>query len=180
MWAGWRIRLSQTHKTVTTSGSGDRGQFGLIHEMGHYAFGLKDEYQDKTGNSVADAYCIDQNGKISSIMDGGTTITNKNERHEFCWSGNHRTGHTEQDQKRTIGTTDYEDTDCWTWIQAFVDHHYSTTLTLPTTDPTGVADSEMPPCLSTMTVVYEAHFVSTARVACLRQYLWPNRAPRIS
>lgn len=132
---GLRIRLSQTHKTVTTSGSGNRGQFGLIHEMGHYAFGLKDEYQDKNGNTVADAYCIDQNGTVASIMDGGTTVPNNNERHEFCWSGNHRTGHTEQDQKRTIGSTDYEDTDSWTWIQAFVKDRYSADLTLPTANP---------------------------------------------
>lgn len=135
--SGYRIRLSQTHKTVTTSGAGDRGQFGLVHELGHYAFGLSDEYKDKGGNNVADAYCIDQSGTVSCVMDGGTTVANSNERHEFCWSSNHRTGKTKQDQKRQIGTTDYEDTNCWTFMQAFVDHHYGATLTLPTEDPTG-------------------------------------------
>lgn len=42
--SGLRIRLSQTHKTVTTGTTpGTRGQVGLVHEMGHYFFGLLDE-----------------------------------------------------------------------------------------------------------------------------------------
>jgi hypothetical protein len=133
---GWYIRISQTHKTVTTGAvNGDRGQFGVVHELGHYAFGLLDEYQDKTGASTADAYCIDKQGTTASIMDGGTTVNPTNRRTEFCWSGNHRTGHTEQDKKRTIGTTDYEDKDCWTWIKAYVKERFGADLTLPTSNP---------------------------------------------
>ncbi|MBN1658449.1 MAG: VWA domain-containing protein [Anaerolineae bacterium] len=135
--SGTRIRLSQTHKTVTTgTGTGNRGQFGLVHEMGHYVFGLLDEYQDKSGNTTSDAYCIDETGTTASIMDGGTTVNPTNRRTEFCWSGNHRTGHTEQDKKRTIGGVDYEDTDCWTFLRAYIQDRWGAALTLPTTAPT--------------------------------------------
>jgi len=131
------IRMSKVHTTTTTGGgAGNRGQFGLVHEMGHYVFGLLDEYLDKNGNSVADAYCIDQNGTTASIMDGGTTVNPTNRRTEFCWSGNHRSGHTEQDRKRTVGGVDYENTDCWTFMRAYVQNRWGATLTLPTANPT--------------------------------------------
>lgn len=133
---GARIRLSQTHKTVTTSGAGNRGQLGLVHELGHYAFGLKDEYEDKNSKKTAGAYCIDQSGNTASLMDAGTT-TPTNQRHELCWSGNHRAGQTEQCRKRKIGSTVYEDTDSWTWLAAFVKEKYGATLTVPTSDPAG-------------------------------------------
>lgn len=132
-----RIRLSQTHKTVTTgAGAGNRGQFGLVHEMGHYVFALLDEYLDKTGANTADAYCIDQNGTTATIMDGGTTVSPNNRRTEFCTSANHRAGHTEQDTKRTVGGVDYEDSDGWNFLAAYVKDRYAITLTVPAATPT--------------------------------------------
>jgi hypothetical protein len=132
---GLRIKLTQVHKTVTTSGSGNRGQLGLVHEMGHYAFGLLDEYLDKSGKVSSSAYCIDQTGTNASVMDAGTTVNIKNQRHEFCWAGNHRAGHTRQCQSRPIGNQTFEDTDSWTWLAAFVKDRYGATLTVPTADP---------------------------------------------
>jgi hypothetical protein len=135
--SGYRIRLSQTHKTVTTgTGAGDRGQFGVVHELGHFLFNLGDEYEDKSSNNTADAYCVDQSGTTASIMDGGTTVNPTNRRTEFCWSGNHRAGHTEQDKKRTIAGVDYEDKDSWTFLQAHIKDRWGATLTLPTSNPT--------------------------------------------
>lgn len=136
---GWRIRLSQTHKTVTTAGTGDRGQLGLVHELGHYGFGILDEYLNKQGQRTSDAFCIDQHGTTASVMAAGTTVNPRNQRHEFCWSGDHRTGHTRQDHGRPVGSSSsapvLEDTDSWTWLAAFVAENYGATLTVPTATP---------------------------------------------
>lgn len=163
--SGRRIRLSQTHKTVTTSGAGDRGQLGLVHEIGHYAFALLDEYLDKKGNRTSDAFCIDAGGTTASLMDSGTTVQPENERHEFCWSGNHRTGKTRQDKKRRIGGfffgTPYEDTDSWTWLAAYAQDRYGATLTLPTSDPVDDAGGHG------ADPVFEYHDCSVRAVACI-------------
>ena len=73
-WRGWEIDLGQGHKIVTTAGAGDRGQLGLVHEMGHFVFGILDEYLDKSGAKTADAFCVADNTGTSCIMDGGTTV----------------------------------------------------------------------------------------------------------
>lgn len=130
-----RIRLSKRHLTVTTSGSGDRGQVGLVHELGHYAFGLLEEYRDKNG---APSFCIATSGTTASLMDAGTG--RKNKRTEFCISSNHRTGQTEQDKKRLngSGTADIENVNSWRWIVSWVKERYQATLAEPTAP---VADS---------------------------------------
>ena len=143
--AGRDIWLGQGHKIVTTAGAGDRGQLGLVHELGHYVFAILDEYLDKSGASTADAFCVVDNAGITSIMDGGTTVAATNQRTEWCWSGNHRTGKTNQDKKRKIGTIDYEDKDCWTFLKAFVKNKYGADLTLPTADPASDTSGHVDP-----------------------------------
>lgn len=93
------IYLTQTHES--TSGTA-LGYFGLIHEFGHYGFSLGDEYRANVyeGGSggillreyseETDAFNIDQDGQIASIMDGGTQQHPNNLRTEFSVVSNHR------------------------------------------------------------------------------------------
>lgn len=131
-----RIRLSQRHRTVTTTGAGDRGQVGLVHELGHYVFRLLEEYRDKNG---AGSFCIATSGQPASIMDAGTG--RKNLRTEFCSAANHRTGMTEQDKRRPIGSRFFKDTDSWTWIVNWIRERHGAQLALPAmataSDPSG-------------------------------------------
>jgi hypothetical protein len=133
--SGTRIRLSQTHKTVTTAGPGNRGQLGLVHEMGHYAFGLLDEYLNKQGAQTQDAFCVNSGGITASLMDGGTTVPTKNLRTEFCTVLDHRRGRTSQDRRRAIGNTFFEDVDGWTWLSNFVRNRYGAALVAPAGTP---------------------------------------------
>jgi hypothetical protein len=95
------IYLSQTHKS--TEGA-SLGQFGIVHELGHYVFGLFDEYKgllegtatlamsDLPGGvaSEQDAadpagwFCTAEADLVACIMDGGSTIVPDNGRTEFC------------------------------------------------------------------------------------------------
>lgn len=85
--------ISQTHKSV----SGDAfGPFGVVHELGHYAFGLYDEYKPAPGDPllaeggelvgarVPNQFCVTDDDTIASLMDGGTTVAPNNRRTEFC------------------------------------------------------------------------------------------------
>lgn len=130
-----RIRLSQRHKTVATTDTGDRGQVGLVHELGHYVFRLLEEYRDKNG---ARSFCIAANGQPSSLMDAGTG--RKNGRTEFCIAANHRRGMTEQDKSRLIGSRLFSDTDSWTWIVNWIWERFGAQLTLPSPDRPPVSD----------------------------------------
>jgi Mg-chelatase subunit ChlD len=90
---GRHVTISQTHKS--TSGRA-RGQFGLVHEMGHYLFGILDEYKGYIGNVKGmdpKHYCVTSNSSVCCIMDGGTTITTNNLRTEFCTTGFGATKH---------------------------------------------------------------------------------------
>jgi hypothetical protein len=58
----------------------ERGQFGIVHESGHYVFNLGDEYE---GGDGIDPCCLeDEDSEIACFMDGGTTTNNT--RTEFC------------------------------------------------------------------------------------------------
>jgi hypothetical protein len=89
------IYLSQTHKSTSEPAL---GQFGLVHELGHYAFGLYDEYDGVTqAGRFADApaeqtkafvapnqFCTTDADVTACIMDGGTTVSPNHLRTEFC------------------------------------------------------------------------------------------------
>lgn len=100
-----------------------RGHFGVVHELGHYAFGLFDEYRDSAGN---DTSCIDDTSTIASIMDGGTAVSLENQRTEWSVAAYEKQcKDTEQFQKR--GMT------AWPWIAKYVRDHYGVTLQIPST-----------------------------------------------
>jgi hypothetical protein len=87
------IFLSQTHKSTILPAL---GQFGLVHEMGHYGFGLYDEYKGEevqtllAGGEQTDKFlephqfCVTDLDPIACLMDGGTTVAPNNGRTEFC------------------------------------------------------------------------------------------------
>ncbi|HET9210414.1 MAG TPA: choice-of-anchor X domain-containing protein [Thermoanaerobaculia bacterium] len=130
------IGLSQLHLTVGQSDT--RGEFGLVHEIGHYLFGLLDEYKDKNGSESTGATCVKPASpaiRTASIMDGGTQDSPKNQRTEFCVESNHNTGKTEQDKPRYIGTTRFENKDSWHWIQASMQDRFGVTLKIPSGAP---------------------------------------------
>jgi uncharacterized protein YegL len=87
------IYLSQVHKST---GGGAFGQFGLVHELGHYVFGMYDEYKGEIGPGgfpaeqtdlrVPNQFCTTDLDPVACLMDGGTTVAPNNERTEFCTS----------------------------------------------------------------------------------------------
>ncbi len=81
---GLHMTISQTHKSVS---GGSIGQFGLVHETGHYVWGVYDEYKGYVGNTATTDplhYCATPNGSGGCFMDGGTTVFPNNLRTEFC------------------------------------------------------------------------------------------------
>lgn len=115
--AGWHIWISQTHKS--TSGSA-LGQFGIIHEWGHYGFKLYDEYFKSGGT---DAYCISTTSEVTCIMDGGTKVSPNNKRTEFCHENNHIADN-EQHSKHSES--------CWEHLVPYCKTKYGITLTKTT------------------------------------------------
>lgn len=85
------IFLSQLHHSSTDPAL---GQFGLVHELGHYAFGLYDEYKGEieAGAPLAEQmrhlapnqFCVTDDNEIACVMDGGTIVLPNNHRTEFC------------------------------------------------------------------------------------------------
>jgi len=122
--AGWHIWISQTHKS--TSGAA-LGQFGIVHEWGHYGFKLYDEYFKSDGT---DAYCISTTSEVTCIMDGGTKVTPRNKRTEFCHKNNHIA---DNKQHSKHGES------CWEHLVPYCKSTYNITLT----ETTGTS-TEMP------------------------------------
>ncbi len=98
-YRGYHMFYSQVHKSVTGR---VRGQMGFVHELGHYAFGMYDEYQGSETRATASDlpllesakkyFCIHpETGGVASIMDAGTATLN-NVRTEFCYPGDHNYG----------------------------------------------------------------------------------------
>ena len=109
--AGTHIFLSNLHKRNDVEA---HGQLGMVHELGHYIFSLRDEYggcirDPITGINVPPPagqyqwtnrqimvvgggpafYCVQPTGGTASIMDSGTTKTAAFSRTEFCVPANH-------------------------------------------------------------------------------------------
>lgn len=148
---GKHVWISQTHKS--TSGTAI-GQFGIVHELGHYVYNLLDEYKGTAKKKNAapagtptkspgeDYYCTSPLGAgAASIMDGGTTVSPNNKRTEFCtdpgdgFTTSHESGYingdfyyvTEQQNKRGEA--------CWTTIVSIVKKKYSITMNEPQNEP---------------------------------------------
>ncbi len=89
------VYLSQTHKSVVGPAL---GQFGLVHEFGHYGFGLYDEYKaappsgglgpDWPGEQwllpEPNQFCTTELDPTACLMDGGSMVIPNNRRTEFC------------------------------------------------------------------------------------------------
>jgi Mg-chelatase subunit ChlD len=90
------IYLSQVHKSTAEPAV---GPFGLVHEIGHYAFGTYDEYKgievparsalapvaEQTSSfRMPNQFCVTDRDPAACVMDGGTTISPNNRRTEFC------------------------------------------------------------------------------------------------
>ena len=115
--SGLHVFLSELHKSTTGTA---HGQFGLVHELGHYVFSLTDEYggciktadQSSTfpppsgsymwknsdlglSRSAGDSvfYCTTRSGGSACLMDGGTTVSANHARTEFCTAADHVGGY---------------------------------------------------------------------------------------
>ncbi|QDU67984.1 VWA domain-containing protein [Engelhardtia mirabilis] len=92
---GRHITISQVHRG--TSGA-VLGQFALVHESGHYLFGLYDEHRGQIGTDPTTVahplhFCFEPSGVGSgSIMDGGSGLAPSNLRTEFCTDLEHNAG----------------------------------------------------------------------------------------
>jgi hypothetical protein len=116
----------------------ERGQFGITHEFGHYAFSVYDEYD--TG-SFPGACCVSTTSTIACIMDGGTTQHPNHHRTEWCTpaGGGLTTSHVttpDTPQQHINGES------CWETIRDYCNSEYGITMTIPTTvntsDPAGL------------------------------------------
>lgn len=104
------IYISQTHESTTPPAL---GQFGVVHEFGHYGFGLYDEYkggaipaalalagggpggspggglvgdrgEQTMATLVPNQFCVTDLDPVACLMDGGTTVAPNNARTEYC------------------------------------------------------------------------------------------------
>jgi uncharacterized protein YegL len=109
--------------THTQDVAAARGQFGIVHELGHFVFGLYDEYKYSDGTETS---CISETSTVASIMDGGTTIQPNNQRTEWSLPA---------DSAACTNTAQYQlrGMTAWPWIKKFAQDNYSATLTVPTT-----------------------------------------------
>jgi len=125
-------------------GANERGQFGIIHELGHYAFNVYDEYQgpgDTPGTRHLGYNCVNNTSTVGCIMDGGTTEHPYHHRTEWCTAagGGLTTAH------QTSPITRQEDMhghSCWEEIVSYSNSQYGITVTAPTavdtSDPAGL------------------------------------------
>lgn len=101
-YPGYPSTFSQVHRSTTGAAY---GHLGFVHEMGHYVFGMRDEYLgDQRRRAITpdtrvlpevtkDYFCTDDApGGTACIMDAGTKTANR-VRTFFCQPGNHLTGY---------------------------------------------------------------------------------------
>jgi hypothetical protein len=183
------IYLSQTHKSTTEPAL---GQFGLVHEFGHYGFGLYDEYKgisapallaqgpggEQTGLDVPNQFCVLPGDTVSSIMDGGTTVFPKNRRTEFCTdtAGGLSTAHNSGvvvDGMRYINSQQaYNGESCWQTIARVA--HLQPPSEVDPTQPGGLQaiDWQIVPDLNRVVICIDASasmFTRPAQITLARQ-----------
>lgn len=126
------VYLSQVHRSTTLPAL---GQFGLVHEIGHYAFGLYDEYKgetepialasrvdEQTHLLAPNQFCVTDDDGIACLMDGGTMISPNNQRTEFCThaqetlSTRHNDGVVVGDTRYINAQEFYNQESCWETI----------------------------------------------------------------
>lgn len=134
----------ERHRYTNKDGPGrnEKGQFGIVHELGHYAFNLYDEYalDLNTGGPNTNVYCVSPSSDVACIMDGGTTTPIKQDRTEWCTpaGGGLTTDHASNRIDTLPNSLGHS---CWEEIMKHC-NNYQITLTIPTqvqrTDPSGL------------------------------------------
>jgi len=136
----------ERHRFTAEDGPGhnERGQFGIVHELGHHALNLYDEYGNPaTGYPDApcvNGYCISDDSSVACIMDGGTTVHPTHHRTEWCTNPD--------DGLSTSHITDplnhqehMHAEACWETIASYCSSEYGAATTEPaavnTSDPAG-------------------------------------------
>jgi hypothetical protein len=123
------------HKWTNEDGPGgnERGQFGIIHEFGHYGFNLYDEYD--TG-SYPGAACVSAASTVGCIMDGGTTMHPQHHRTEWCTvaGGGLTSSHITAPNTPQQAIHSHS---CWEEIVSYMNSKYAIATTAPTTVNTG-------------------------------------------
>jgi len=122
----------------------ERGQLGIVHELGHHALNLYDEYgKPSTGYPDApcvNGYCVSDASLVCCIMDGGTTVHPTHHRTEWCTNPD--------DGLSTTHITDPMNHQehmhaeaCWETIASYCSSEYGAAMTEPaavnTADPAG-------------------------------------------
>ena len=139
------IYREQHRFTAQDGPDGDeRGQFGIVHELGHHAFSLYDEYgKPSTGYPDApcvNGYCVSEDSLVCCIMDGGTSVHPTHHRTEWCTNPD--------DGLSTSHITDPMNHQehmhaeaCWQTIASYCSSEYGAAMTEPavvnTADPAG-------------------------------------------
>jgi len=139
------IYREQHRFTAQDGPDGDeRGQFGIVHELGHHALNLYDEYgKPSTGYPDApcvNGYCISDASLVCCIMDGGTSVHPTHHRTEWCTNPD--------DGLSTTHITDPMNHQehmhaeaCWETIASYCSSEYGAAMTEPavvnTSDPPG-------------------------------------------
>jgi len=139
---GFQITLfKETHRWTNEDGplKKERGQFGIVHEFGHYGFNLYDEYNVQ--GKYPGAACVSSTSDVACIMDGGTTVHPEHHRTEWCTpaGGGLATSHVVNPltpQQEIHGES------CWETIVKYCQDEYGITLAIPaavnTADPPGL------------------------------------------
>ena len=182
------IYLSQTHRSVAGPAL---GQFGLVHEFGHYGFGLYDEYKgvpplpllarggwEQTSRSSPNQFCVTETDPVACLMDGGSTIFPENHRTEFC-SASTGSLTTRHNSGIDVGGVWYENAQqtlnhesCWETVARTAG--LATPITVVTSEPPGLAPIEwqIVPGLSRVVICIDqsaSMIIHPERIAIARQ-----------
>ncbi|MFX0200832.1 MAG: discoidin domain-containing protein [Candidatus Hodarchaeota archaeon] len=132
----------EQHRFTSEDGpdGNERGQFGIVHELGHHAFDLRNEYHGGPPSYASGRYCISTTSNDVCIMDGGTAVHPTHHRTEWCTdpADSLSTAHItspENHQESHHGEA------CWETIADYCSSTYGITMSEPTTvntsDPAG-------------------------------------------
>ncbi|UCG46823.1 MAG: VWA domain-containing protein [Phycisphaerales bacterium] len=133
----------EQHRFTAEDGphSNERGHFGIVHELGHHAFDLRNEYHGPTG---AWSYCVSSTSSVVCVMDGGTSVHPTHHRTEWCTdaSGSLSTAH--HDGTPTNHQESHHGESCWEALSDYCSTTYAAAMSEPTTvdtsNPTGHVD----------------------------------------
>lgn len=132
------------------------GEVTIVHEMGHYVFGLRDEYTgviyDINGEIIEGIFkecgqCTGDPSAPACFMDASRTVNNN--RTEWCtpissdtdWNTEHNQGGIEDDKTYVNFQQLYNIESCWETIVRICEDEYGITMTIPSSEPSTVLPS---------------------------------------